>query len=259
VSAVAPGAEPVERAWHDTVAVLRLARPPVNALSPELVASTRTAIASATEAGAGAIVVTGLPGIFSAGLDLPRLLELDAGSLRAFWEDLFGLLEDLARSPVPVVAALSGHSAAGGTILALFCDYRITAAGDFRIGLNEVQAGLVVPGAIRGALARLVGPYRAERHLLAGELVAPAEAERIGLVDELVRPDELLEGALAWCRHHLALPQHAFAENRRLLRSDLAALFDHADNLDVDAFAEHWQRPETRRALEALVAGFRDQ
>lgn len=251
------GADLVEREWHDTIVVLRLVRPPVNALSPELVTAARAAIASASAEGGGAIVVAGLPGVFSAGLDLPRLLALDAGSLKAFWAELFGLLEDIACSPVPIVAAVTGHSAAGGSILALFCDYRILARGEFRVGLNELQAGLVVPRAIRVALARLVGPYRAERHLLAGELVDAAEAERIGLVDELAEPDEVVERALAWCRHHLALPQHAFSENRRLLRRDLAALFADADDLDVDAFAAHWQRPETRRALESLVARFR--
>lgn len=235
-----------------------MARSPVNALSPELVGTLREAIASAQDDGAAAIVLSGMPGVFSAGLDLPRLLQLEAGPLRAFWQDLFGLLEAIARSPVPVVAALTGHSAAGGSILALFCDYRIMARGEFRIGLNEVQAGLVVPGAIHGALARLVGPYRAERHLLAGELIDPEQAERIGLVDELADPDAVAASAVAWCRRHLALPAHAFAENRRLLRSDLAGLFDDRANLDIDAFADHWFREDTQHALHALVARFRD-
>ena len=252
-----PDGGPVGREWHDAVAELRLARAPVNALDPALVAALRERLAAAIDDGAGAVVISGRPGVFSAGLDLPVLLELAPDELRAFWSGLFGLLEDLARSPVPVVAAMTGHSAAGGSILALFCDYRIMARGAFRIGLNEVQAGLVVPGVIRGALARLVGPYRAERHLLAGELVDPERAAGIGLVDELAEPDAVTGRALAWCRRHLALPAHAFAENRRLLRADLAALFDDRRNVDIDAFAEHWFRDDTQRALHALVEQFR--
>jgi len=79
---------------------------------------------------------------------------------------------------------------------------------------------------------------------------------RFGLVDELADPEAVVGRALDWCRRHLRLPQHAFAENRRLLRRDLVTLFDDRRNLDVDAFAEHWFRDETQRALHDLVEGF---
>ena len=249
--------DPVKRERRDGVAELRLDRPPVNALDPTLVDALRDGLAEAFAGDAGAVVLRGRTGVFSAGLDLPALLALDDGDLRGFWQGLFGLLEDLARAPVPVVAALTGHSAAGGSIIALFCDYRVMARGDFRIGLNEVQAGLVVPAAIRAALARLTGPYRAERHLLAGALVDPAEAQAMGLVDELAEPEAVVDRAHAWCSAHLALPAHAFVENRRLLRADLAGLFDTGGGLDVDAFMAHWRRDDTQQALQRLVSGFR--
>ncbi len=249
----------IETEWHDGIAEIRLARPPVNALDPGLVTELRAGLRARIDAGAGAVVLAGLPGVFSAGLDLPRLLELGRDDLHAFWLDLFGLLEDLASAPVPVVAALSGHSAAGGTLLALFCDHRVMACGDYRVGLNEVRAGLVVPGAIRGALVRLVGRRAAERHLLEGRLLGPDEAHRLGLVDAVVAPGGVVARALEWARERLSLPARAFRENRRLLRADLVGLFADRANVDVDAFTEEWFRDDTQRALRSLVAQFRER
>src|SRR6185369_17057957 len=107
--------------------------------------------------GARGIVLSGREGMFSAGLDVPTLLQLERDHLRAFWNDFFGLCAALARSSIPVVAAVTGHAPAGGAVLAIMCDYRVMARGPFRIGLNEVQVGLSVPECIQAALRRLVG------------------------------------------------------------------------------------------------------
>jgi enoyl-CoA hydratase/carnithine racemase len=117
----------------------------------------RRAIVQAPEDGAAALVLSGSPGLFSAGLDIPVLLQLDRDAMRTFWHGFFGLCAALARSPIPVAAAVTGHSPAGGAVLALFCDYRVMARGEYRIGLNEVQVGLTVPDCIQAALRRLVG------------------------------------------------------------------------------------------------------
>lgn len=240
---------------HDSeIRELRLARPPVNALDPEMVETLLEAVRGAQTDGTRAIVLSGREGLFSAGLDLPALLRLDRAGIEAFWQSLFGLLEALARSPIPVASALTGHSPAGGTVIALFGDYRILARGDFRLGLNEVQVGLVVPPVIRHALARLIGPYPAERHLVAGQMISPDRALAIGLVDELVDPDQVVARAVDWCRAHLALPQHAMRATRVLCRADLGALFDDAESLDTKRFADFWFSDDTQAALKATVA-----
>ncbi|HJR11070.1 MAG TPA: enoyl-CoA hydratase/isomerase family protein, partial [Rhodanobacteraceae bacterium] len=115
----------------------RLARPPVNAINPALTATLKQAVERAPANGAAALILSGSPGLFSAGLDIPALLQLDRDAMRAFWRDFFGLCATLARSPIPVAAAVTGHSPAGGAVLAIFCDYRVMARGEFRIGLNE--------------------------------------------------------------------------------------------------------------------------
>lgn len=243
--------EKIEHA--DEIVELRLDRPPVNALNPGLVKRLDDAIAQAQAADTKALVLSGKPGLFSAGLDVPELLALDEAGMEVFWEAFFGLLERIARSEIPVVAALTGHSPAGGTVIALFADYRIQAEGGFRLGLNEVQVGLVVPPVIHRALVRLIGPYPAERHLVAGEMIPAAEALEIGLVDELAPSDEVVDRALTWCRNLLQLPGHAMQGTRRLCRADLAALFNGEDALDISSFVEGWFAEPTQATLHELV------
>ena len=238
---------------HNEIRELRLNRPPVNALDPEMVETLLEAVRGAQTDGTRALVLSGREGLFSAGLDLPALMRLDRPGMISFWESLFGLLETIARSPIPVASAMTGHSPAGGTVIALFGDYRVMAAGDFRLGLNEVQVGLVVPPVIRHALARLLGPYPAERHLVAGQMVSADRALEIGLVDELVEPGQVGQRAIDWCRAHLALPQHAMTATRALCRADLGALFDDDKALDAEGFADVWFSDDTQAALKATI------
>src|SRR5260221_2424710 len=104
----------IEVVDHGAVRELRLARPPVNALDPPLLTALRAAIAGAPAAGREAIVLSGAPGRFSGGLDVPVLLTLDRAGMEGAWTTVFGVMRDIAASPISIVAALTQHSAAGG-------------------------------------------------------------------------------------------------------------------------------------------------
>ena len=239
---------------HGSVLELKLARPPVNALSPDLVQTLRAAIQNAPGEGARAIVLSGQPGMFSAGLDVPSLLALDRAGITAFWSDFFALIATIARSPVPIVAAITGHSPAGGAVLAIFCDYRVMARGMYRIGLNEVQVGLTVPEVIQEGLRRLIGAQRAERLMVAGAMIDSDEALRVGMVDELADVEGVVTRAIAWCEHHLALPPLAMAATRRYARADLHALFSNPNRFPSEDFATNWFGDETQTTLRAMMA-----
>jgi enoyl-CoA hydratase/carnithine racemase len=239
---------------HGPVHEIRLARPPVNALDPTLVRALCEALARATREGARGIVVSGREGMFSAGLDVPSLLQLGRDDLRAFWNDFFALCAALACSPIPVVAAITGHAPAGGAVLSIMCDYRIMADGAFRIGLNETQVGLAVPECIQAALRRLVGAYRAERLMVAGAMLEAADAKVAGFVDELVATDRVVPRAIAWLGDLLKLPPDAMGETRRLARADLAAVFADPSALQVEDLLDRWYAPEAQAVLQALVA-----
>ncbi|MGA9342446.1 MAG: enoyl-CoA hydratase/isomerase family protein [Rhodanobacteraceae bacterium] len=249
----------IETIEHGEIRELHLARPPVNALNPGLVRQLREAIAAARDDDVRGLVVSGTAGMFSAGLDVPFLLGIDRDAMRDFWGDFFGLCSDLACSPIPVAAALTGHCPAGGTVLAIMCDYRVMARGSFRIGLNEVQVGLSVPDCIQFAMRRLVGAYRAERLMVSGALVDADHACAIGLVDELTDTDQVVAHTRAWLEQLLQLPPNAMRETRRMARADLANVFADPNALPVDGFLQGWFSPESQATLAALVAKLKDR
>jgi 3,2-trans-enoyl-CoA isomerase len=239
---------------HGDILELRLERPPVNALHHPLVSELRAAVEAAPKSGAKALVLSGVNGMYSAGLDVPWLLELDRAGMQAFWEEFFGMLRSVALSPIPVAAAITGHSPAGGAVIAIFCDTRIAAQGKFKIGLNEVQVGLPVPRVILGGLTRLVGQRQAERLAVRGMLISPDEALACGLVDQVVAPEEVVPKALDWCREMLKMPAHAMHATRKALRADYATLFDSLGSTTRDEMTAVWFGAETQKALKDLVA-----
>ena len=238
---------------HGPIRELRLSRPPANALSPELIAALGEAVVNAPREGARALVLSGSGKLFSGGLDVPVLLPLDRSAIRATWESFYRLMHGLAASPIPVAAAITGHSPAGGAVLAIFCDYRVMAEGDVKIGLNEVQVGIPLPVAILRAFVRLVGPHPAERLCVTGRLIPAAEALRIGFVDELAPLDQVVPKALAWCQEVLALPPVAMAKTRQDTREDLVRIVEEGLANELDNLAHVWFSEETQTVLRAVV------
>ena len=181
------------------------------------------------------------------------LLGLDRPAMANFWPAFYGLLGAIAGSTVPIAAAITGHAPAGGAVLAMFCDWRVMAEGDYKIGLNEVQVGIPLPPVILGGLRRLVGLRQAERLAVSGELLSPHEALRLGFVDELAPPEEVVQRALEYCHRMLALPAEAMTSTRRRARADLAALFETNLEPELKLVIESWWNPSTQATLRALA------
>jgi len=235
---------------------LKLARPPVNALNTELVRALLAAIQAAGK-DAAAVIVTGQPGLFSAGLDVRGMLQLDRDAITALFVELWRLQYAIAGSPVPVIFGLTGHSPAGGTVLAIHGDYRVMALGDFRMGLNEVQVGLFPGPPIHGAFRRLTGGH-GEQLLSRGALIDPATALRVGLVDELCDASQVAARALEVAREFCALPREAMLRTRKMARADLIALFGKpgqelmAEREFGNMGAEMWFAPAAQAVLRKL-------
>ena len=238
---------------HGSIRELRLNRPPVNALTGDLIAALREAVESAPKNEVRALVLSGTPGRFCAGLDVPLLMGLDRKAITTLWRELYALMKALACSPIPICAAIIGHAPAGGTVLPLFCDWRIMADGEFKIGLNEVQVGIPLPAVILAALRRQVGPRQAERLSTTGLLMSPAQALEIGLVDELVPTERVVERSVEWCKAMTALPVEAMTATRHEARADLIAIFHHNLEPELKKVSASWWQPETQATLRAVV------
>lgn len=152
------------------------------------------------------VVLSGNEGIFSVGLDVKELLSFtDKEGINEFF-NLFGkLVVKMASFPKLMIAAINGHSPAGGCVLAICCDYRVMSDGAYTIGLNEVPVGIMINPLIYGLYAFWIGERQAYHNFLDGKLCTPEEAKRYGLVDELTSSDmvqELAEQKLKnWLEH----------------------------------------------------------
>jgi enoyl-CoA hydratase/carnithine racemase len=231
---------------------IHMDRAPANALNLQLVDRIRTAHRELCEANARAIVLTGRPGIFSGGVDVPELLPLDRAGILAFWHGFFALNKSLVTSSVPVIAALSGHSPAGGAVLALHCDYRIAARGSFKFGLNEVAVGLAVPPSIMVALTEVVGPRLAHRLTMLAELLPMEQAVVVGAVDEIVEPEKLLDHARELATRMARLPPIAQARTRWQARSALLQALN--PEREAELATDYWFSEETQNGMRELVA-----
>jgi 3,2-trans-enoyl-CoA isomerase len=240
---------------HGEIAELKINRPPANALNRALLELLLTEFRRVLDEGARGVVLSGQDGMFCAGIDVPELLGQPRDEIHAFWSALFDFSRTLAASPVPVVAALAGHSPAGGAVLAAHCDYRIAAEGGFKIGFNEVQVGLPLPSTIILVFRELVGARVARQLGIRGQLVTMDEALRIGLVDELVAPDDVTSRAVEWLRSLSELPPVAMNRTRLLGKANLIRALN--DARDVDQVTDDWFSPETQGAMQALVDSFK--
>jgi enoyl-CoA hydratase len=133
------------------------------------------------------------------------------------------LAERMLSFPQPVVVGCNGNAVAMAGFLLLAADVRVGAAGDFRIGLNEVAIGLAVPWfGIALAQHRLIAPY-ADRCLVTGVLLEPEEARTAGFLDRVVAPERLREEALAAARELAGVQRAAHAATKLRAREQVLA------------------------------------
>ena len=180
---------------EDGVALVRLDRPKMNALSTALLAQLAEVAADLTSNPPGAVVVWGGERIFAAGADIAEFKGPDEA--RVIGGKFRDALDAVAAIPRAVIAAVNGYALGGGCELALACDFRV-AAENAKFGQPEILLGIIPGGGGTQRLARLVGPSRAKDLILSGRQVGAEEAERIGLADRVVPAAEVLETALAW-------------------------------------------------------------
>lgn len=234
------------------VARVRLARPPLNLLTPSLIAELGAAFEDlAREPEVRVVVLSASGRAFSAGVEVQAMQDLDPASARAFIARLHATIRAVRELPVPVVARLHGHVLGGALELALGCDLRLAAAS-CRLGMPEIKVG--IPSVIEAALLPgLIGWGRAAELLLTGEPVDAAEAERWGLVNRAV-PDEALDREVeAWVGRLLALPAAALRLQKALLGRWRQVDLESAFALSMDAFAMVYTTDEPRRAMQAFL------
>ncbi|MGH9367420.1 MAG: enoyl-CoA hydratase/isomerase family protein [Thermoanaerobaculia bacterium] len=239
----------VER--RDEVSVVTLDRPRANAFNRELVGALSAAFTAS--AGAGAVVLaSSSAGMFSAGWDLPALIELDRAAFGQFVSAYCDLVRQVFAFERPVVAAIGGHAIAGGLILAAAADERLAAQGKGELGLSEVLLGVCVPACLLEIFRHAVGPRQMERLAATGENLSVERALSIGLLDRIVPAESLLEEAVARARGLAGRPSEAHVAIKRRCRAAALARFDQARG--GDPFLDFWFSEDAQDRIRALVA-----
>jgi len=204
---------------HDGVAVVRMNRPPANALDPSLLAAGLSALEELRAASPGAVVLTGSGKFFSGGADLRVVPALSVAEQTEMARDVNQLFSGWHGFSRPLVCAVNGHAVAGGLILALCGDYRVgPASGQF--GLTEVKVGIPFPSAAMDVVLAELTPPAARRLVLRGELFDSSTALSLDIFDEVVADDAVVERALEMASEFAALPPKTYEAVKARLRAD---------------------------------------
>lgn len=243
----------LHREDRKAIAVLRIEHGKANAIDLELFQELAGHLSDFAADPPAAVVLTGTGSIFSAGVDLFRVLAEDASYLERFLPVLAATLEDLFTLPLPVVAAVNGHAIAGGCILAAACDHRVLVDGPAKMGVTELLVGVPFPVVAFEVLRHLLPEKEVQSLVYSGRTVSAPEALRLGLVDELAPPDAVLDRALEVAAKLARIPRPAFALTKELARRPAVERMEHyADRFDPRT-ARIWASDETRAIMRQFL------
>ncbi|WP_104523234.1 enoyl-CoA hydratase/isomerase family protein [Blastococcus atacamensis] len=238
---------------EDGVGTIRLDRPKMNAIDEQLHLEVR---AAALEAGqrndVRAVVIYGGERVFAAGADIKAMSRLDADGMQAWGKELQDSFRAVARTPKPVIAAITGYALGGGYELALCADFRVLGASA-KIGQPEILLG-VIPGAGgTQRLTRLVGPAKAKDLVFTGRHVGAEEALEIGLADAVVPDAEVYGTAVAMAKKFAAGPPLALAAAKRAIDEGLDGSLDEGLDLESRLFAELFGSEDQKTGMRSFL------
>ena len=218
----------IELIYEAALATITLNRPEKrNAISFELISDLMRALDGVARSSARVLIVTGAGKAFCSGMDLENLKALIGRSPEQSLEDsrtMVRLFRTIYEFPKVTIAAVNGAAIAGGTGLALLCDFTL-AIPEAKFGYTEVRIGFV-PAIVSTFLLRQVGEKQARDLLLTGRIFDAQEALRLGLINEIVEPDKLMDRAHELAAHLLENSPTSLGYTKRLLTEHARAELD---------------------------------
>jgi enoyl-CoA hydratase len=243
----------IELTHQDDVAVLRMADGKANVMSLDFCRAMTARLEEVAASPAAAVVITGNGRIFSAGVDLVRLLDGGPPYIREFLPALSAMLAAAFAFPKPLVAAINGHAVAGGCVLACAADRRVMAREAGRIGTTELLVGVPLPPAAMEVMRNATAPHYLEEAIFSGATYTPPDALARGLIHEIVEPEALTDRTLANAKALAALPPAAFALSKRQIREPHLHRIDNSKEVDA-AIEQIWTASETLERIRDYVA-----
>ena len=234
------------------IALLRMNAGKGNAINPDMLRRLDEALDAFEGSHARALVITGHASTFCAGLDLPAVGKLDRDGVGDLMETMHRVFLRLFRLPRPVVAAVNGHAIAGGCVLVQQADYRVLAAGSFKIGLNETRLGVGLPAVVVESARYHLPAASLLPVALEGRLFTPEEAHALGLVDEVAEDAEAR--AMAKALELASIPGAAYAQVKAALRAPFVARMEAAFEWEHERWLDTCFSAEAKKRIGAVVA-----
>lgn len=234
------------------VGVIELNRPPVNAISGELVEELDKAVEKASLPAVRAAVITGRPH-FAAGADIAGFKKAhDAGTGPLDDNRLVPVVRRLERLSKPVIAAVFGYALGGGLELAMGADFRYLAE-DAKVGQPEIRLGIIPGAGGTQRLGRLVGFNQAKELIYSGRHVDAREALAVGLADKVFPADELLEAAMADAVRYASGSASALGLAKRAVNEGWGRPIDEGLALEAEAFQEAFAGDDAKEGVAAFL------
>jgi enoyl-CoA hydratase len=206
----------------------------VNALSLPMLTELDAALDRAT-ADRAVVVLAGRDGVFSAGFDL-AVLRAGGPDAAAMLRAGFELAERILAFPTPVLIACTGHAVAMAVFLLLSGDYRVGAAGPYRITANEVAIGLTMPRAAVEICRQRLTPAHFNRAVILAEVYSPDDAVAAGFLDRVVPASDVHDVAVSAATALATLDMDAHAASKARVRDHALSALRAAIEADGDAF-----------------------
>lgn len=242
----------VEVTRERAVALVRLDRPPVNALSEQVAGELHEAFTGCQDPEVRAVVVTGQPH-FAAGADIKGFKEtFDSGGRETSASALLDAIAVLDALAKPTIAAVHGYALGGGCELSLGCDFRYMAE-DAKIGQPEVLLGLIPGAGGTQRLQRLVGFQRAKELVYTGRQVGAEEARAIGYADKVLATDEVLEAAMGDAAEWATKATRAIAEAKQALAAGRGVPLDQALAIEQQGFQASFATDDAVEGVNAFI------
>ncbi len=200
-----------------------------------------------------AVILTGAGKFFTFGFDIPEFLGYPKNDFIRYLTKFTDFYTYLFTYPKPVVAALNGHTIAGGCMMAIACDCRIMVSGKAKISLNEIAFGSSLFAGSVELMKLWLGQRKAETAMLSGAMYSPEEARQMGLIDLVVSPERLADESEKAARQYADLDPAAFRSIKALLRKPLAEDMKKREKDSILEFVDIWYSEETWKRLQDKV------
>ncbi|MBX3416419.1 MAG: enoyl-CoA hydratase/isomerase family protein [Pirellulaceae bacterium] len=235
------------------IQLVTMANGKVNAMNLEFCNELDRVLATlADDADVKVVILTGNSRVFSAGVDLKRLVAEPLEYVDEFLPAIRQMFLRVVRFPKPLISAISGHALAGGCVVASGGDYRVLARGA-QIGMPELRVGLALPAEGLETFRFAVSPQFFQQVVTSGASFMDEAALEAGLADSLASPEEVLTEATAIAKNYLQIPDSVFRLTKSQIRKTLLERIRETNAAFGKEVAALWRDPLVRKNVAEFV------